>query len=145
MSLGSFHHCLKQVCVTELRRVSVRNLFFHRGTLHVHILNRLIINVHDLQPLCKPYIYIYIIFIFDEPNVHLHKTHRFLLDLTIFQKMFLSASPVRQIGVPASVPQPSSLSVFVVVVRAQPLASSLLEFSELQERHGVCGNHGSLL
>ena len=48
MSLSSFHHCLKQVWVTELRCVSVRNLFFHRWTLHVPILNRLIINVPDL-------------------------------------------------------------------------------------------------
>ncbi|KAF3494971.1 hypothetical protein DY000_02051775 [Brassica cretica] len=38
--------------------------------------------------------------------------------------MFLSASPIRQTGVSASVTQPSNLSVLVVV--------------------GVCGNHGSL-
>uniref|UniRef100_A0A0D3CX88 Uncharacterized protein n=1 Tax=Brassica oleracea var. oleracea TaxID=109376 RepID=A0A0D3CX88_BRAOL len=38
---------------------------------------------------------------------------------------------------PASVTQPSSLSVFVFVVRAQPLASPLLGFPELQERQGV--------
>ncbi|KAF3582978.1 hypothetical protein DY000_02034618 [Brassica cretica] len=59
--------------------------------------------------------------------------------------MFLSASPIRQTGVPASVTQPSNLSVLVVVVRAQPLASSLLGFPELQERHGVCGNHDSVI
>ncbi|KAF2601078.1 hypothetical protein F2Q70_00025750 [Brassica cretica] len=35
---------------------------------------------------------------------------------------------------PASVTQPSSLSVLVVVVRAYPLTSSLMGFSELQER-----------
>ncbi|KAF3520433.1 hypothetical protein DY000_02058439 [Brassica cretica] len=32
MSLGSFHHYLKQVRVRELRRVFVRNLFFHRSS-----------------------------------------------------------------------------------------------------------------
>ncbi|WZZ90435.1 hypothetical protein YC2023_119014 [Brassica napus] len=54
--------------------------------------------------------------------------------------MFLSASPIRQTGVSASVTQPSNLPVLVV-----PLASSLLEISELQERHGVCGNHNSVI
>ena len=48
MSFGSFHHCLKQVWVTKLRCVSVYNLFFHRRTLCVHILNHLTINVPDL-------------------------------------------------------------------------------------------------
>ncbi|KAH0873169.1 hypothetical protein HID58_070531, partial [Brassica napus] len=42
---------------------------------------------------------------------------------------------------PTSVTQPLSLSVLAILVRASPLASSLLGFPELQERHGVCGNH----
>ena len=50
---------------------------FHRWTLHLPILNRLILNVSDLWPFCKPYIYI--ILIFDEPNLHFHKTHWFFL------------------------------------------------------------------
>ena len=59
MSYDYFHHCLRQVWVTELRCVSVCNIFFQRWTLHLSILNHLIINVSDLKPLCKPYIYDY--------------------------------------------------------------------------------------
>ncbi|KAH0857878.1 hypothetical protein HID58_086139 [Brassica napus] len=58
--------------------------------------------------------------------------------------MFISASPVPQTGVPASVTQPSSLSVLVVVVRTSLWLPPLLGFHELQERQGVCGNYGSL-
>ena len=68
--------------------------FFQRWTFHVHILNRLIIKVHVDHK--------YMILIFDESNLHLHKTHWFLLDLIIFWKMFLSASPVRQTGIRCS-------------------------------------------
>ncbi|WZZ51510.1 hypothetical protein YC2023_051617 [Brassica napus] len=48
---------------------------------------------------------------------------------------------VMENALPLQFVKPSNLSVLVVVVRAQPLASSLLGFPELQERHGVCGNH----
>ncbi|KAH0860157.1 hypothetical protein HID58_088418 [Brassica napus] len=53
------------------------------------------------------------------------------------ESVSVSSLILRQTGVPASVTQPSSLSVMAVV----PLASSLLGFPELQERQGVCGNH----
>ena len=50
---------------------------------------------------CTPYVnHIYMILIFDEPNMHLHKTHWLLLPLTIFKKFSLSASLVPQTGVP---------------------------------------------
>ncbi|KAH0864764.1 LOW QUALITY PROTEIN: hypothetical protein HID58_081975, partial [Brassica napus] len=45
-----------------------------------------------------------------------------------------------QTGIPASVTQPSSLSVLVVSEHSLWLPL-ILGFPELQERHGVCGNH----
>ncbi|WZZ61391.1 LOW QUALITY PROTEIN: hypothetical protein YC2023_061498 [Brassica napus] len=57
--------------------------------------------------------------------------------------MPLSASPVPQTGVPASVTQPSSLSVLVSEHSRWP--PSLLGFPELQERQRIYGNHDSVI
>ena len=66
------------------------------------------------------------ILIFDEPNLHLHKTHWFLLALTIFLKMSLSSSQFPQTSVPGV--RHSTFESLRLGRSSHSIASGLLRF-----------------